>query len=130
VVIGRVTDALVSCFMGEIGFLIVREGGTAGVGESLCPLSWRDVQVHDQTIRTELSGGLRRLPLDEQGRAIRFWDRRLRWLPAMTWRTTRPGIIAERSAPHGSDGFKSVNCPEPILRCMDQADSDMDLFAS
>jgi sporulation protein YlmC with PRC-barrel domain len=67
-VIGHVTDALVSCTEGEIGFLIVREGGTAGVGEKLRRMPWRDGQVRNQTICTELgSDEFHRLPLAEQG---------------------------------------------------------------
>lgn len=53
-VIGHVTDALVACADGRIGYLIVREGGAAGVGETLRRLPWHRICVRSQRIETHL----------------------------------------------------------------------------
>lgn len=40
---------------GRIAYLVVREGGLAGVGERLHALQWRDIYVDGDAIRTRLS---------------------------------------------------------------------------
>ena len=62
-VVATATDALAACRGGEIGFLIVRIGGFAGVGERLHKLPWADVQVGDGEVTTDLDAEeLSRLP--------------------------------------------------------------------
>lgn len=67
-VIGHVVDALISCADGRIGYLVVREGGAAGVGENLRRLPWSDAKVRDQAISTQLSeAAFRGLVLADRG---------------------------------------------------------------
>jgi sporulation protein YlmC with PRC-barrel domain len=56
--IGHVTDALITCTDGGIAFLVVREGGVAGIGETLRQLPWSEVHVGDKTIDTRLDANL------------------------------------------------------------------------
>nr|WP_246332024.1 PRC-barrel domain-containing protein [Sphingomonas chungangi] len=55
VVIGHVVDALITCADGGIDYLVVREGGAAGLGETLRRLPWNNARVRDQAISTQLS---------------------------------------------------------------------------
>lgn len=54
-VFGHVVDALLSSTAGTIAYLIVREGGAAGVGENLRRLPWGDARVGTQAIETSLA---------------------------------------------------------------------------
>lgn len=53
-ILGHVTDALVSRADGAIAYLIVREGGTAGIGECLRRLPWQEVQLRGDVAHTQL----------------------------------------------------------------------------
>jgi hypothetical protein len=53
-VIGHVTDALISCADGGIGFFVIRTEGTAGLGETLRKLPWKDVEASSKAIKTRL----------------------------------------------------------------------------
>ncbi len=68
VVIGHVTDALISCSDGEIAFLVIRTGGAAGVGEKLRRLPWNDIRASSEAIDTNLDASrLTQLSLAEAG---------------------------------------------------------------
>ena len=61
--IAHVVDALAACTDGRIDYLIVREGGVAGVGETLRRLPWSAARVRDKAIETDLdAAALARLP--------------------------------------------------------------------
>jgi len=53
-VIGAVVDAMATCTGGQIGYVIVREGGIGGVGEHLHTLDWSEVRLDGDGLRTEL----------------------------------------------------------------------------
>lgn len=54
-VIGHAVDAMARCDDGRISYLIVREGGVAGVGERLHALDWRELRVDDEAFAADLS---------------------------------------------------------------------------
>jgi hypothetical protein len=56
-VIGRGVDAMAGCSSGAIRYLVVSEGGIAGVGETLRRLDWDGASVDGETIRCRLAGG-------------------------------------------------------------------------
>ena len=61
--VAHVVDALAACTGGRIDYLIVREGGVAGVGETLRRLPWSEARVRDKAIETDLdAAALARLP--------------------------------------------------------------------
>ena len=63
-VIAYAVDALAACAGGRIDYLIVREGGVGGVGETLRRLPWAAARVRTQTLETDLDvAALARLPL-------------------------------------------------------------------
>ncbi|WP_375271137.1 PRC-barrel domain containing protein [Sphingomonas sp.] len=65
-VIAHSVDALATCAGGTIDFFIVREGGVAGVGETLRRLPKDQVRVRDAALETSLDpAALSRLPLVE-----------------------------------------------------------------
>ena len=65
-VIAHSVDALATCAGGTIDFFIVREGGVAGVGETLRRLPRNMVRVRDAALETSLDpAALSRLPLVE-----------------------------------------------------------------
>lgn len=65
-VIAHSVDALATCAGGTIDFFIVREGGVAGVGETLRRLPRDMVRVRDASLATSLDpAALSRLPLVE-----------------------------------------------------------------
>lgn len=53
-VIAHAVDALAACSGGRIDYLIIREGGVAGVGETLRRLPWRNATIADQRVCTDL----------------------------------------------------------------------------
>lgn len=55
-VIGSSVDAMTECGTGRINYLVVREGGLAGVGERLHALPWSDVKVEGDGFRVDLDG--------------------------------------------------------------------------
>ena len=59
-------DALASCSGKDLAHLIIREGGVAGVGETLRKLGWDQVRVRDNSLETELGkDAIGKLPLAE-----------------------------------------------------------------
>ena len=54
-VIGHAVDALAACSGGQIDTVIVREGGVAGVGETLRRLPWRQARVRSEALETDLN---------------------------------------------------------------------------
>ncbi len=65
-VIAHSVDALATCAGGTIDFFIVREGGVAGVGETLRRLPRDLVRVRDDALETSLeAAAFARLPLAE-----------------------------------------------------------------
>lgn len=60
---GTCVDAMVGCRSGRLNYLVVAEGGVAGVGETFRRVEWSDAQVHDGTIRARFGrSGFGRLP--------------------------------------------------------------------
>lgn len=55
VVVGSCIDALAGCQSGCIDYLVVSQGGVAGVGETLRRLPWRVVQVEKDQVVAKLS---------------------------------------------------------------------------
>ncbi|WP_019515955.1 hypothetical protein [Sphingomonas sp. Mn802worker] len=65
-VIAHAVDALATCAGGTIDFFIVREGGVAGVGETLRRLPREIVRVRDTSLDTDLNvSGITQLALAE-----------------------------------------------------------------
>jgi hypothetical protein len=54
-VIGRAVDAMAGCSSGAIRYLVVSEGGIAGVGETLRRLDWDGLAVEGDAVRCRLS---------------------------------------------------------------------------
>ena len=54
-VIAHAVDAMARCDDGRISYLIVREGGVAGVGEKLHALNWHELRVDEEGLATGLS---------------------------------------------------------------------------
>lgn len=52
--LGTCVDAMAGRSTGRIAYLVVAEGGVAGVGEKLRRIDWSDVSVDDGVIRTRL----------------------------------------------------------------------------
>ena len=52
--LGKCVDAMAGCSTGRIAYLVVAEGGVAGVGERLRRIDWRDVTVDDERVRANL----------------------------------------------------------------------------
>jgi len=48
--IGRCVDAMAGCLSGGLGYVVVSEGGIAGVGETLRKLPWSIATVDDETV--------------------------------------------------------------------------------
>lgn len=67
--LGKCVDAMAGRKTGRICYLVVAEGGVAGVGERLRRVDWTDVKVDDAAIRTNLDcaafGGLAELEKDK-----------------------------------------------------------------
>ena len=52
--LGRLVDAMAGCSSGRLQYLVVSEGGVAGVGETLRRLPWHDCRVVDERVVTAL----------------------------------------------------------------------------
>ncbi len=67
--LGRCIDAMAGCRSGRLGYLVVSEGGIAGVGETLRRLPWSSAQVDGETIVAGLGAAefaaLEELPRDQ-----------------------------------------------------------------
>jgi len=48
--LGRCIDAMAGCRSGKLDYLVVSEGGIAGVGETLRRLPWTDAHVEDERV--------------------------------------------------------------------------------
>ena len=53
--VGHCVDAMAGCRSGRLDYLVVSEGGVAGVGERLRRVSWSDVSVDQETVVTKLT---------------------------------------------------------------------------
>ncbi|HXS50724.1 MAG TPA: PRC-barrel domain containing protein [Sphingomicrobium sp.] len=67
--VGRCIDAMAGSRSGRLDYLVVSEGGVAGVGERLRRLPWRHAHVDDETIAARLPADgferLEELPRDQ-----------------------------------------------------------------
>lgn len=52
--LGTCVDAMIGCSSGRISYLVVAEGGVAGVGETFRRLEWRDAGVKDGAVHAPL----------------------------------------------------------------------------
>lgn len=53
--VGHCTDAMAGCRSGRLDYLVVSEGGLAGVGERLRRLPWSDAHVEGEAVVTHFS---------------------------------------------------------------------------
>jgi hypothetical protein len=61
--LGTTADAMLGCRSGRLAYLVVAEGGVAGVGETLRRVDWSLARVQEGEVVTDLSpAGFRRLP--------------------------------------------------------------------
>lgn len=54
--LGASVDAMLGCRSGRPAYLVIAEGGVAGVGETLRRVDWRHVRVEDDDIVSSLNG--------------------------------------------------------------------------
>lgn len=52
--LGKCVDAMAGCSTGRIAYLVVAEGGVAGVGEQLRRIDWDAVRLADEKLQTDL----------------------------------------------------------------------------
>lgn len=68
-VLGHCVDAMAGCRSGRVDYVVVSQGGVAGVGETLRRLSWTSAHVEDETLVTALEARqfdqLEALPRDQ-----------------------------------------------------------------
>lgn len=53
--VGHCVDAMVGCRSGQVDYIVVSEGGVAGVGERLRRLEWSNAQVDGDKVVTRLA---------------------------------------------------------------------------
>lgn len=53
--LGRCVDAMAGCSSGRLSYVVVSEGGIAGVGETLRRLPWSKVAVDGECVRSRLA---------------------------------------------------------------------------
>ncbi|HSQ98996.1 MAG TPA: PRC-barrel domain-containing protein [Sphingomicrobium sp.] len=67
--VGHCVDAMVGCKSGQLDYIVVSEGGVAGVGERLRRLDWSNAHVDGDRVVTQLAAhqfkALEELPRDE-----------------------------------------------------------------
>jgi hypothetical protein len=67
--LGHCVDAMAGCSSGRLGYLVVSEGGLAGVGETLRRLPWSAAGVEGEAVVTAIGaeqlGALEELPRDQ-----------------------------------------------------------------
>ena len=67
--VGSAIDAMAGCQSGRLAYVVVSEGGVAGVGETLRRLSWSDAQMEGERLISRLTRDefdrLEALPKDE-----------------------------------------------------------------
>lgn len=51
--LGTTVDAMVACGSGRVSYLVVAQGGLAGVGETFRRLDWRHARIDEGTVKTE-----------------------------------------------------------------------------
>ena len=63
---GHCIDAMAGCSSGRLSYVVVSEGGVAGVGETLRRLPWSDAQIDDDKLITDATfSSLEQLPRDK-----------------------------------------------------------------
>ena len=67
--VGSCVDAMAGCSSGRIAYLVVSQGGVAGVGETLRRVRWDEASVDGEDVRTRLDpdrfAALESVPRDE-----------------------------------------------------------------
>lgn len=67
--LGRCIDAMAGCSSGRLDYVVVSEGGVAGVGETLRRLRWGEAKAEGETLVTSISASqfdkLEVLPRDQ-----------------------------------------------------------------
>ena len=67
--VGRCIDGMAGCRSGRLDYLVVSEGGVAGVGETLRRVPWSEAHVDGETVVTHFTAdrfeGLEKLQRDE-----------------------------------------------------------------
>jgi hypothetical protein len=67
--LGRCIDAMAGCSSGRLQYIVVSQGGVAGVGETLRRLPWKMAQVEGEAVTTRLNATefskLEALPRDQ-----------------------------------------------------------------
>jgi hypothetical protein len=67
--VGSCVDAMAGCRSGQLAYVVVSEGGVAGVGETLKRLPWSDVRVDEDRLTVQLGRArfaeLEELPKDQ-----------------------------------------------------------------
>lgn len=63
--LGSCVDAMAGCSTGSIRYVVVSEGGVAGVGETLRRLSWQDARMESDHLVADLAQDLPEIPKDE-----------------------------------------------------------------
>jgi len=53
--LGRCIDAMAGCSSGRLSYVVLSEGGLAGVGEKLRRLPWAAVAMEDEVLRADIS---------------------------------------------------------------------------
>jgi len=53
--LGRCVDAMAGCSSGRLSYIVVSEGGVAGVGETLRRLPWLNASVDEERVVTEVN---------------------------------------------------------------------------
>ena len=67
--LGRCIDAMAGCASGRINYVVVSQGGVAGVGETLRRLPWSEAKVNEEMVVLDMSQAafekLEQLPRDQ-----------------------------------------------------------------
>ena len=65
--IGHAVDAMAGCRSGRLVYVVVSEGGVAGIGETLRRLPWEEAQMDGERLITPIDGldRLEKLPKDQ-----------------------------------------------------------------
>ena len=61
--LGTCVDAMAGCSSGRLAYVVVSEGGMAGVGETLRRLPWSDGRVDGDVLETDVGEAFERLPV-------------------------------------------------------------------
>ena len=67
--LGHCVDAMAGCSSGRLNYVVVSQGGVAGVGETLRRVPWAEAKVEGETLQLRIDrnafGRLQELPRDE-----------------------------------------------------------------